>query len=301
MWCLLPGLLLGLVGLPLVVSQGLAFPTDTPAPEATTESVPTPVTGPGFELTQRPQISGVRRYTRTLEATRGIWSPRPATVRYRWLRDADPIPGATRKRYRLGYRDVGHHISVRVTVSRDGYADGRALSRPTRPIDHRVGVRKRVTYSVETRGRITANLAQFRRLAQQTFEDPRGWRGAGIQFRRVARGGSFTLVLAQAALVPSFSTGCSSMWSCRVGRFVIINQDRWQQASPMWRRIGRSLRDYRHMVVNHETGHWLGRGHTGCPGKGRPAPVMMQQSKGLNGCRANPWPLARERFTPRFP
>ena len=107
------------------------------------------------------------------------------------------------------------------------------------------------------------------------------------------RGGDFTLVLAAAGTLPSFSSACSAQWSCRVGRYVIINQHRWKHASPAWNAAGRSLRDYRHMVVNHETGHWLGRGHASCPGRGR-APVMMQQSKGTGGCRFNPWPLAWE-------
>jgi len=110
----------------------------------------------------------------------------------------------------------------------------------------------------------------------------------------VGRGGAFTLVLSQASLVPSFSSQCSSMWSCRVGRFVIINQDRWKNASPAWNAAHLPLRDYRHMVVNHETGHWLGLHHASCPGKGRLAPVMQQQSKGLQGCRFNPFPTIHE-------
>lgn len=156
-----------------------------------------------------------------------------------------------------------------------------------------IPVRRRVTYSVTTRGRITASVAVFRRLAQETFADPRGWRAGGVQFRRVRRGGDFTLVLAAAGTLPSFSSGCSTQWSCRVGRHVVINQTRWTQASPAWNAAGRSLRDYRHMVVNHETGHWLGLGHSSCSGGGL-APVMMQQSKGTGGCRFNPWPLERE-------
>ena len=156
-----------------------------------------------------------------------------------------------------------------------------------------VPVGRRVTYSVTTRGRVTAPMKVFRRQAQQTFDDPRGWRAAGVQFRRVRRGGDFTLVLAAAGTLPSFSAGCSVQWSCRVGRHVVVNQLRWRHASPAWNRAGRSLRDYRHLVVNHETGHWLGRGHATCRKPGR-APVMMQQSKGTGRCRFNPWPLPWE-------
>jgi hypothetical protein len=102
-------------------------------------------------------------------------------------------------------------------------------------------------------------------------------------------------VLASAGAVPGFSSACSATWSCRVGRYVIINQTRWATASPAWNAAGRSLRDYRHLVVNHETGHWLGHGHRQCSGRGL-APVMMQQSKGTGGCSFNPWPLPSERW-----
>ncbi|MGL5826591.1 MAG: DUF3152 domain-containing protein [Nocardioides sp.] len=161
-------------------------------------------------------------------------------------------------------------------------------------VKHRVAQRRVVTYHVETRGDITVGVNKFIRRAQRSYDDPRGWRSSGVKFRRVARGGDFTLVLAEASWVPRFSSGCSAIWSCRVGRFVIINQTRWKSASPAWRAYGRSRRAYRHMVVNPETGYWLGRGHLGCPGPGRKAPVMMQQSKGLAGCRANPWPTVAE-------
>ena len=121
---------------------------------------------------------------------------------------------------------------------------------------------------METRGRIAASLADFRRLAHDSLNDPRGWRITGIAFKEVRSGGSMTLVLAEASRVPAFSSVCSSDWSCRVGRYVIINQKRWRFASPAWNRYGGSLRDYRHMVVNHETGHWLGHGHRSCPAGG---------------------------------
>ena len=159
---------------------------------------------------------------------------------------------------------------------------------------HRADARRVVTYSVTTRGHVTASMEVFRRQARETYADPRGWRAGGVEFRRVPRGGSFTLVLAAARAVPTFSSTCSATWSCRVGRFVIINQERWKHASPAWNHAGLALRDYRHMVVNHETGHWLGLGHAGRPARGAKAPVMMPQSKGTAGCRLNPWPLPRE-------
>jgi hypothetical protein len=157
-----------------------------------------------------------------------------------------------------------------------------------------VPARRRVTYSITTRGRITTSVKVFARQARQTYDDERGWRFGGVRFRRVRRGGDFTLVLAAARTLPSFSPSCSVTWSCRVGRFVVINQERWKHASPAWNRARRSLRDYRHLVVNHETGHWLGRGHASCPRGGGRAPVMMQQSKSTGGCTFNPWPLPWE-------
>ena len=239
-------------------------------------------------------MTGVPRFTRTLTAQRPRLRPRPDSVRYRWLRDDEALRGARGRTHRVAVDDVGHRLRLQVTVRREGYATERLLSRPREAL-HLVPVRRSVTYHVETRGPVTADLAEFRRQAQETFDDPRGWRAAGVEFRPVARGGDFSLVLAVAGAVPGFSSVCSSMWSCRVGRYVVINQDRWRNASPAWNAAGRALRDYRHMVVNHETGHWLGHGHLGCPRPG-PAPVMMQQSKGRGACSFNPWPLPFERW-----
>ena len=249
---------------------------------------------PELVSTQPPAAEGTARQGQALKAFPGRWTPEREETRYRWLRDGEPIRGAKERRYRLTALDVGTRISVRVQVRAAGHAWTTADSAPTGRVDYATPVRRRVTYSVTTRGRITTSVRDFARLAQETYDDARGWRAGGVQFRRVPRGGHFTLVLSEARLVPSFSPTCSTMWSCRVGRYVIINQDRWKHASPAWNRARRSLRDYRHLVVNHETGHWLGHGHAGCPGSG-PAPVMMQQSKGTGGCSFNPWPLPWER------
>jgi len=151
-----------------------------------------------------------------------------------------------------------------------------------------------VTYQVASRGSITSSLEQFASLAAQTMADNRGWKAAGYRFVRVGSGGSFTLTLASAQEVGNASSGCSSAWSCRVGSSVLINDDRWRGATTAWNNAGGNLRDYRHMVVNHEVGHFLGNGHRYCSGSGQLAPVMQQQSIDLQGCRFNPWPLASE-------
>lgn len=73
--------------------------------------------------------------------------------------------------------------------------------------------------------------------------------------------------------------------SCWNGRVAAINLDRWQVG------VGHveDLRQYRRYVVNHEVGHGLGYGHVDCPGRGELAPLMQQQTKSLDGCRANEW------------
>lgn len=154
------------------------------------------------------------------------------------------------------------------------------------------------TYNVETRGVVTASLAEFKQQANETLNDERGWQAVGARFVEVASGGNFTLVLAEASSVPGFMPSvCSSVYSCQVGRYVIINQDRWLGATPSWNNAGGSLRDYRHMVINHETGHWLGHGHATCGGAGQLAAVMQQQSIDLQSCAFNAWPLPNELWT----
>jgi hypothetical protein len=238
-------------------------------------------------------LVGTARFTQTLTARPGRWSEPGVQVSYEWRSGGEVVAGEAGRRYELRPEDVGRPVQVRITATAPGL-EPVTVTETRGPVRHRVDVRRVVRYSVETRGRIMAPMKEFRSQAQATYDDPRGWRSAGIEFRRVARGGAFTLVLSQASLVPSFSSQCSATWSCRVGRFVVINQDRWRGASPAWNAAGLALRDYRHMVVNHETGHWLGLDHARCPGPGQLAPVMQQQSKGLQGCRFNPFPTPGE-------
>jgi hypothetical protein len=155
----------------------------------------------------------------------------------------------------------------------------------------------RIVYTYEVRGLAnSSSLESFAAAAAGTYADPRGWGlGGSIAFRRVASGGNFTLWLAAAGRVPGFGAPCDSTYSCRVGRNVVVNETRWLTGSPAWNAGGASLASYRHLVVNHETGHWLGFGHAFCGGSGQLAPVMQQQSISMQGCRPNAWPTASER------
>jgi hypothetical protein len=145
-------------------------------------------------------------------------------------------------------------------------------------------------YSVQGKGN-TSDIESFAAAAAETYADPRGWSlGGSVRFQRVTSGGAFTLWLAANSQMRTFGGACDVTWSCRNGRNVVINEDRWLGASPAWTQGGGSLRDYRHMVVNHETGHWLGFGHVNCAAPGSAATIMQQQSMDLQGCTPNPWP-----------
>lgn len=152
-------------------------------------------------------------------------------------------------------------------------------------------VTRTVTYSVAVDGAVVSDVNQFADYAGRVYSKPWSWRGAGIEFVRVPTGGDFTLVLANPRQVENYDPVCSWLWSCSVGRYVVINDIRYAYGSPAW---PGPLDDYRAMVIDHETGHWLGLGHAYCPGPGQLAPVMQQQSIDMQGCQINPWPLPWE-------
>jgi uncharacterized protein DUF3152 len=136
--------------------------------------------------------------------------------------------------------------------------------------------------------------AAFAAEIDRVLGDHRSWTaGRRFRLRRVppAARAEFTVFLASARTsqrmcrTGGLETG--GYTSCRLPRQVIINDARWAGAV---RRYGAPLATYRAYAINHEVGHQLGHGHASCPGKGRPAPVMMQQTYGLKGCVANPWP-----------
>ncbi len=159
---------------------------------------------------------------------------------------------------------------------------------------------KQYTYCIRAKNVSESELPAFGAKVNSTLNDARGWSLDGqVSFSQVSSGCSMVMWLSAAADLPGFGAICDSTWSCTVRPNVIINYNRWTGASDAWNASGGSLDDYRSMVINHESGHWLGFGHRYCGGAGQPAPVMQQQSISLQGCTFNPWPSVAEKNTLR--
>ena len=150
-----------------------------------------------------------------------------------------------------------------------------------------------VTYRVEVEQGAGVTTREFGRVIDQALSHERGWTGDGRwRFQRVARAQpELTIRLATPATVDeqceAAGAATDGYTSCRAGQFIVLNLDRWFLGVPHVD----DLSLYRTYLVNHEVGHGLGLGHERCPGKGWRAPVMLQQTLGLHGCTANPWPL----------
>lgn len=193
---------------------------------------------------------------------------------------------------------IGSGFGIRVENSSEAVGSIRDALEKNRTLNFtlRQLISKRTySYCVRLKGVDASNQGTLESKLASTFADSRGWSLAGqVQFVRADSGCSFTVWLSAANQMPSFGSICDTTYSCTVRPNVIINYDRWMDASPAWNASGGNLEDYRSMVINHETGHWLGFGHRSCPGAGQPAPVMQQQSISLGGCAFNPWPTASE-------
>lgn len=269
------------------VAGGLLFTAvgrgwdDTPALRAGTPAV----AGEGIPTTGRAAPAGAGQLTATATpvaalsptgTTTGAGQPGRTTRRsVAGLTAADRAAGLTSLRVRN--RGTG--------VLRTVPGTGRVPA-GTGPV-HRVRVR--------VEGGLGVDAERFADFALTVLNDPRGWGGGRpMRFVRTDTAAAVDLVLASPNLSQQLCHPLRTMGtlSCRNGRNVVITLYRWVKAVPEY---GADRTGYRRYVINHEMGHWLGHGHQLCPGRGEPAPVMMQQTLGLRGCRPNPWPYPDRR------
>jgi hypothetical protein len=151
-------------------------------------------------------------------------------------------------------------------------------------------------FIVEVEDGIGVDGPGFATAVETTLADSRSWGNGGrMSFQRVgaaqATAGEFEFKVSLVSpghmetYCPGVGTG--GYTSCRYADRAVINLARWATAVPDYQG---DIATYRLYVINHEVGHVLGNGHKPCPGPGELAPVMQQQTLGLDGCAKNAWP-----------
>jgi Protein of unknown function (DUF3152) len=197
---------------------------------------------------------------------------------------ATPTPGATVEPPPKPGKKVEREVDVPATGPGTYRAAGeraRPASDEGRLIRFDVQVEKNLDISADDAAKVIAGI----------LNDRRSWRGTG-RWRFELVSGSDQAELHAYIVTPGTTDRlCAPLQtrgevSCQNGNRVVLNAKRWMLGAKSY---GTDLTNYRRYLVNHEFGHYLGHGHVNCPGRGQLAPIMLQQTKGLDGCRKNPW------------
>lgn len=102
-----------------------------PQPTVSTSAAVTVAQGDAPTATVQPSIAGTPKVGETLTVNAPTWSGTGTTANtYQWLRDGQPVTGATAPTYVVTEADAGKAITVKATGKRAGYADGTATSAP---------------------------------------------------------------------------------------------------------------------------------------------------------------------------
>ena len=212
---------------------------------------------------------------------------------------ASPTPAKTKARTPSPKPTKSRTATPTATPTRTAAAPDTA-ARLTRDACGAPGAARTVTFRIAVDAGLPSTAAEFGSIVRSIICDKRSWIGSGEVRFRYDPNGSMLIGLrtpdnAERRCYALIRLSVNRFYSCGTPQEVVINSDRWFKNSPYW---PGPLEKYRQMLTNHEVGHGLLLHHTECPRDGAPAPVMMQQSKGMNlngnRCEPNPWPLSRE-------
>ena len=150
-------------------------------------------------------------------------------------------------------------------------------------------------FIVEVEESLNIRAKRFAEKVQNILFDRRSWiRSKTFSLKRVdSSPAAFRVTLATRSTTDRlcYPLPTNGSYSCWNGSRAVINVWRWRNGAESY---GDHLKGYRRYLVNHEVGHGLGHSHKNCPRQGDKAPVMLQQTIGLQGCRRNPWPKHAE-------
>ena len=157
-----------------------------------------------------------------------------------------------------------------------------------------------VAYGIDIEDGLPVSAADFAAVVHTVLVDDRGWQTKdGVRFVPVSpaerAAGAHVDIRVTLASPTLTATLCAPLntsteqVSCWNGTRAVLNLTRWIRGASTY---GNDLTSYRDYLVSHEVGHGLGHGHVHCPGAGQPSPVMVQQTKDLEGCTAWPWPTS---------
>lgn len=87
-----------------------------------------------LSVTKRPTVEGTAQVGKAVTVNTGSWSPNPNKIRYQWIVDKKPIPGATNKTFRIPGHLAGKQIAAVLTGTRRDYRDAKTMSEILPPI-----------------------------------------------------------------------------------------------------------------------------------------------------------------------
>lgn len=213
-------------------------------------------------------------------ATRVTTSANPSATSPRTTNNEDG--SATTETAAAGATEVPQNGTGKITV----------VSVPEAPV---ATSGRTVKYTVEIEEGLDVDSAQVGSTIQSVLLDPRGWqrvdrvRFVNVTPQQEAQGAQVDVrvTLASPGLTDRLCAPMRtlSQVSCWNGERSVLNFRRWALGDDSY---GADVALYRVYQVNHEVGHGLGHQHRTCPGPGKRAPVMVQQTLDLGGCK--PWP-----------